>query len=231
MPSTLITGANRGLGLALTKQYAAQGWRIYACCRDVDAASQLNAVAAAAGENVTVHGLDVTAGASVAALAAAISNTAIDVLLTNAGVYLDKTEGFGESKFDDWEETFRVNTFAPMRLAEAFVEQVARSDRKQIISISSAMGSQAENTDGGAYAYRASKAALNAVTRSLAADLKDRGITVAVFHPGWVSTDMGGSTAPVTPAESAHGIRAVIEGLTAADSGRFLGYDGAEIPW
>ena len=231
MPSTLITGANRGLGLALTKQYAAQGWRIYACCRDVDAASQLNAVAAAAGKNVTVHGLDVTAGASVAALAAAISNTAIDVLLNNAGVYLDKTEGFGESKFDDWEETFRVNTFAPMRLAEAFVEQVARSDRKQIISISSAMGSQAENTDGGAYAYRASKAALNAVTRSLAADLKDRGITVAVFHPGWVSTDMGGSTAPVTPAESAHGIRAVIEGLTAADSGRFLGYDGAEIPW
>ena len=231
MPSILITGANRGLGLALTKQYAAHGWRVFACCRDVDAASQLNAVAAAAGENVTVHGLDVTDGASVAALAATLSGEAFDVLLNNAGVYLDKTESFGEAKFDDWEETFRVNTCAPMRVAEAFVEQVARGERKQIVSISSVMGSQAENTDGGAYAYRASKAALNAVCRSLAAVLRDRGVTVVVLHPGWVSTDMGGSDAPVIPAESAHGIRAVIDRLTAADSGRFLGYDGVEIPW
>ena len=231
MPSILITGANRGLGLALTKQYAAHGWRVFAGCRDVDASSQLNAVAAAAGGNLTVHGLDVTDGASVAALAATLSDETVDVLLNNAGVYLDKTGGFGESRFDDWEETFRVNTCAPMRVAEAFVEHLARGERKQIVSISSVMGSQAENTDGGAYAYRASKAALNAVCRSLSADLRDRGITVVVLHPGWVSTDMGGSDAPVTPAESAHGIRAVIDGLTAADSGRFLGYDGVEIPW
>lgn len=231
MPSILITGANRGIGLTFVKQYAAHGWRIFACCRNVDDAAALNVVAAAAGENVTVHPLDVTDAASVAALADALPNDAIDVLLNSAGAYLDKGVGFGGSDFGAWEQTFRVNTLGPMRMAEAFVEHVARSERKQMVCISSKMGSQADNTSGGAYAYRASKAALNAVVRSLAADLGDRGITAVVFHPGWVSTDMGGEAAPVTPATSVHGMRQAIEGLSPADSGRFLNYDGAEIPW
>ncbi len=231
MPSILITGANRGLGLSFVKQYAAHGWRIFACCRNLDDAATLNAVAAAAGDNVTVHGLDITDGASVAALADEMSHEAIDVLLNNAGAYLDKNIGFGDSDFDAWEQTFRVNTLGPMRMAEAFVDHVARSERKQIVCISSKLGSQTENTSGGAYAYRASKAALNAVVRSLTVDLKDRGVTAVVFHPGWVSTDMGGDSAPVTPETSVHGLREAIEGLSLADSGRFLNYDGTEIPW
>ena len=231
MPSILITGASRGLGLTFVKQYAAHGWRVFAGCRDGADAATLNAVAAAAGDNVTVHPLDVTDGASVAALAAALSTEAIDVLLNNAGAYLDKGVGFGDSNFAAWEQTFRVNTLGPMRMAEAFVDHVVRGKRKQMVCISSKMGSQTDNTSGGAYAYRASKAALNAVVRSLTADLRDRGITVVTFHPGWVSTDMGGDGAPVTPAESVHGLRQAIDGLSPADSGRFLNYDGAEIPW
>jgi NAD(P)-dependent dehydrogenase (short-subunit alcohol dehydrogenase family) len=231
MPSILITGANRGLGLTFVKQYAAHGWRIFACCRDPEDAGALNAVAGAAGDTVSVHALDITDGASVAALADELSGQSIDVLLNNAGAYLDKGVAFGAADFAAWEQTFRINTLGPMRMAEAFVGHVARSERKQIVCISSKMGSQADNTSGGAYAYRASKAALNAVVRSLTADLKDQGITAVVFHPGWVATDMGGDTAPVTPAASVHGLREAIEGLSPADSGRFLNYDGSEIPW
>jgi len=118
------------------------------------------------------------------------------------------------------------------RMVEALIDNVTRSERKQIICISSKMGSMADNDDsGGAYLYRSSKAALNAVVRSLTVDLADRGVTVVAFHPGWVSTDMGGHEAPVTPAESVHGMREVIERLTPADSGRFLDYQGNEVPW
>lgn len=231
MPAILITGANRGLGLTFVKQYAAHGWRIFACCRNPDDAGTLNTVAGAAGDTVSVHALDITDGASVAAQADELSGQPIDVLLNNAGAYLDKGVTFGAADFAAWEQTFRINTLGPMRMAEAFVGHVARSERKQIVCISSKMGSQADNSSGGAYAYRASKAALNAVVRSLTADLRDRGITVVTFHPGWVSTDMGGDGAPVTPAESVHGLRQAIDGLSPADSGRFLNYDGAEIPW
>jgi NAD(P)-dependent dehydrogenase (short-subunit alcohol dehydrogenase family) len=120
---------------------------------------------------------------------------------------------------------------APLRLAERFVEQVAQSERKLIVNISSNLGSIAENSSGGRYVYRSSKAALNMVAKSLSIDLADRGISVVMFHPGWVQTDMGGPKAAVTADESVAGMRAVIERLTSADSGRFFTYDGTEIPW
>ncbi len=232
MPSVLITGANRGLGLAFAKQYAAAGWRVHAACRTPNGADTLNAVAATTGGQVTVYSLDVGDGDSVAALASDLHGEAIDVLLNNAGTYLGKQRGFGETDYDDWLETLRINTCAPLRMVEALIANVAASERRQIICISSKMGSMADNTtDGGAYLYRSSKAALNAVVRSLTVDLADRGVTVVAFHPGWVSTDMGGHGAPVTPRLSVHGMREVIDRLTATDSGRFLDYQGAEIPW
>lgn len=231
MPSILITGANRGLGLAFAKQYAAAGWRIHGCCRDPDTAGALNAVAAAAAADVSVHRLDVTDATGIAALAESLDSESLDVLLNNAGIYGGKNKGLGETDYSAWEETLRVNALGPMRMVEAFAVHVARSERKLVVCISSSMGSMAENTAGGAYAYRSSKGALNAVVRSLAADLAGRGVAVVAFHPGWVSTDMGGPSAPVTPAQSVHGMRAVIDGLNLADSGRFLRYDGAEIPW
>ena len=232
MPSILITGANRGLGLTFAKQYAAAGWRVYAGCRAPDEADTLNAVAATTAGQVSVHGLDIGDGTSVAALAAALKGEPLDVLLNNAGIYLGKKEGFGETDYDDWLETLRINTLAPLRMVEALIDNVVASERKQIVLISSKMGSMADNaTTGGAYLYRSSKAALNAVMRSLAVDLAERGVTVMAFHPGWVSTDMGGHDAPVTPAVSIHGMREVIETLTPADSGRFLDYEGKEVPW
>ncbi len=226
MPSALITGANRGIGLAFARSFAADGWRVYGCCRQPDKARELKDLA---GE-VTVHRLDVTDGLQVAGLARELAGQPVDILLNNAGIYGSRT-GFGETEFDVWPQVFQVNVMAPLRLAERFVEQVAQSERKLIVYISSRMGSIGENSSGGGYVYRSSKAALNMVAKSLSIDLAGRGITVVMFHPGWVQTDMGGSNAAVTAGESVAGMRAVIERLTSADNGRFFTHDGGEIPW
>jgi len=119
----------------------------------------------------------------------------------------------------------------PMKVSEAFVEHVARSDLNTIVTITSKMGSIADNESGGAYPYRSSKAAVNAVMKSLAVDLRPRGITVVVFHPGWVATDMGGPSAPVGPDESVAGMIKTISKLKLSDSGKFLNYDGKKVAW
>ncbi len=230
MPTVLITGANRGIGLALARGYAAEGWRVLACCRNPDQAKDLDALKADSGDRVAIHRLDVTDGLEVAKLARELAEEAIDLLINNAGVSAPR-DGFGETDFDCWQPVFAVNTFAPLRVAERFVEQVARGERKLIVNISSKMGSIGANVSSDSIIYRASKAALNQVSKCLSVALAPRGITVILFHPGWVSTDMGGSKAPVTPADSAAGMRAVIEGVTVADNGRFFNYDGAELPW
>jgi len=225
--TVLITGANRGLGLQFAKQYADDGWRVHAACRNPDAAEALNA---AASDRLTMHRLDVCDGDQVAALAAALADQPIDVLLNNAGVIGDRG-AFGATDYTVWEATLRTNTLAPMRVAEAFADHVAASGRKQMVFVSSRLGSIGDNDEGGSYVYRSSKAALNAVIKSLSNDLAGRGVTAVAFHPGWVSTDMGGASAPIGPAESVGGMRRVIERLTPADNGRFLDYDGSEIPW
>ncbi len=230
MATILVTGANRGLGLEFTKQFAAAGWRVHATCRNPGDADALNGVAAGASDAVTVHQLDVADRQQVLALAAALRDTPIDVLLNNAGIYGGRHRAFGNIDYAQWEETLRVNALGPMRMAEAFVEHVAHSERKLIVCLSSRMGSIAASS-GGSYVYRSSKAALNAVVKSLAIDLKERGISTVAFHPGWVATDMGGAGAPLSPAESVRGMRSLIDRLTPADSGTFLNYDGSEIPW
>jgi len=226
VPTVLMTGANRGLGLEFARSYATDGWRVHACCRHPEKAKALKAVEG----DLVVHKLDVTDGLRVAGLARELADDAIDVLLNNAGVYGPRS-GFGETDFDDWLDVLKINTIAPLRMAERFVEHVARSERKLIVSISSGLGSIAMNDAGGDYPYRASKAALNMVVKGLSADLAARGIIAVALSPGWVQTDMGGSSAELTPEESVAGMRAVIDGLTPADSGRFLNYQGEDRPW
>ncbi len=230
MPIVLITGASRGIGLEFARSFAADGWWVLAACRHPDRAHDLKALAEGSNGAVRVHRLDVTDGLRVAALARELAGEPIDILLNNAGIMGPRT-GFGETDYDEWLPVFAVNTLAPMRMAERFVEHVAGSERKLIVNISSRMGSTEENTSGGNYIYRSSKAALNMVAKGLSLDLAPRGITVVVFHPGWVQTDMGGENALISPAESVAGMRAVIDGLTPKDSGTFHAYDGSDIPW
>ncbi len=230
MPTVLITGANRGIGLALARGYAAEGWRVHACCRIPDEAKDLDALKRESGDRVAIHRLDVTDGSEVAKLSRELAGEAIDLLINNAGVNGPRS-GFGETDYDLWQPVLAVNTFAPLCVAEHFVEQVARGERKLIVNISSKMGSIAANVSSNSIIYRASKAALNQVSKCISVALAPRGITVILFHPGWVSTDMGGSEAPVTPEDSAAGIRAVIARATPADNGRFFNYDGEELPW
>jgi NAD(P)-dependent dehydrogenase (short-subunit alcohol dehydrogenase family) len=225
MPTALITGANRGLGVEFARQYLADGWQVYAACRDPESASELRRLADASDHKLRTITLDVTDLTSVKAAAAELKGTAIDVLLNNAG------QSIGNIDYETWARVLDVNTLGPMRVAEAFVDNIAQSERKLIVTITSGMGSIGDNISGGAFAYRSSKAAVNMVMRSLAIDLAPRGITCVVINPGWVQTDMGGSHAPLTPAESVVRLRHLIDPLGPAQSGKFFNHDGHEYAW
>jgi NAD(P)-dependent dehydrogenase (short-subunit alcohol dehydrogenase family) len=229
--SVLVTGASRGLGLEFTRQYAAEGWQVFAACRAPDSAQELQRLAAESGGQIRVLGLDVTDTASVRAAAAELKGQAIDLLLNNAGVGSPRDQRIGSLDYVAWAKVLDANTLGPMRVAEAFVENVANSVLRQIVTITSGMGSLEDNTSGGAYAYRSSKAAVNMVVRSLALDLASRGITCVVMNPGWVRTDMGGTGGKLSPAESIKALRFVIASLKPEDSGKFLNYNGNPYPW
>lgn len=230
MSSVLITGANRGIGLEFVRQYAADGWRVFAGCRAPDAAVELAQLAADHPGMVSVHGLDVTKPGTIAALAADLSEESIDVLINNAGIAGPGGDGDG-TDFDGFAKTLDINTLGPVRVSEAFADHVAGSDSKIIVSLSSGMGSIADNTSGGYLAYRTSKAALNMAVRTLAHDYAGWGIVAIVLNPGWVQTDMGGASAARTPAESVRAMRSVIAGLSTTDSGKFFNHTGKEFPW
>ena len=158
--------------------------------------------------------------------------SSIDLLINDAGVYpaADK-HGFGHTDYAEWMAAFSINTMAPLKMVESFVNQIARSELKLIVTITSQMGSMADNSSGGSYLYRSSKAAANMVVKSLAVDLKEKGITSVAFNPGWVKTDMGGPHAELTPEQSVTGLRAVIETIDDARSGRSFSWNGREVPW
>jgi NAD(P)-dependent dehydrogenase (short-subunit alcohol dehydrogenase family) len=231
MSSALITGANRGLGLEFARQYLADGWNVYAACRDPDSASELRQLADSSDHKLQILALDVTELASVKAAAAELDGQAIDLLLNNAGVMGARGQTIGNIDYEAWAKVLEANTMGPMRVSEAFVDHVARSDRKLVVTLTSGMGSLADNTSGGSIAYRSSKAAVNMVMRSLAVDLAPRGITCVVVNPGWVQTDMGGANATLTPAESVTALRGLIDTLGPAQSGKFFNYDGREYAW
>jgi NAD(P)-dependent dehydrogenase (short-subunit alcohol dehydrogenase family) len=231
MPNALITGANRGLGLEFARQYLADDWQVYAACRDPSSASELRRLTGASGHNLRILALDVTNTASIKAAAAELDGQAIDLLLNNAGIGGPRGQTIGNIDYEAWAKVLDVNSMGPLRVSEAFVDHVARSERKLIVTLTSGMGSLADNTSGGSIAYRSSKAAVNMVMRSLASDLAPLGITCVVVNPGWVLTDMGGPHATLTPAESVTMLRGLIETLGPSQSGKFFNYDGREYAW
>jgi NAD(P)-dependent dehydrogenase (short-subunit alcohol dehydrogenase family) len=228
-PTVLITGANRGIGLEFTQQYAADGWQVLACCREPNHATALSAVASQFADKISVYALDVADLSQIEALADKLAGHAIDVLINNAGVYPESS--FGDVDADAWALAFKINSIVPLKMAEAFTSHVARSEFKKIVTLSSKMGSMDDNTSGGSYIYRSSKAAVNMVMKSLSIDLKPYGIACGVLHPGWVQTDMGGPNGLINTQQSVSGLRQVIEQLTLENAGRFIAFDGKEIPW
>lgn len=227
MATCLITGAGRGLGLEFARQYAADDWRVIATCRDPDAAPDLRRLKG----RIEIHALDVTDFSQIERLAQRLDQVPIDVLINNAGLYGPRATPYDFVDYAAWAEVMRVNTMAPLKISAVFSKNVARSERRVIVAITSMMGSIADNTSGDAYIYRSSKAALNAVVKSLSIDLRGKEITVVALHPGWVRTDMGGSAAPLEAEVSVAGMRRVIAKLALKDSGVFLDYAGKEIPW
>jgi len=226
MPTVLITGAGRGLGLELARQYAAEGWKMIATIRKHDAKATLQAL----GPGVDVRLADVADRGSIGRLAADLRGVPIDVLFNNAGIYGPSGLSLGKLDYGAWEQVLRVNVLGPAAVSEALVDNVAASGRRTIVMMSSRLGS-IEEMRAGDYLYGSSKAALNAVTRAFSSALAARGIVVVAMSPGWVRTDMGGAGAPLAPETSVAGMRKVIAGLSRQDSGRFLSYDGSEIPW
>lgn len=231
MTTVLISGANRGLGLEFARRYAEEGATVIAGVRDPSAATELNALARQNGGKVSVHALDVSDTASVKAFAAEVGEAPVDILIANAGVGGGANQmRLGDIDYDSWLSVVNTNTLGPVRLAEAFRENLKRGAGKRLVAITSQMGSIAQNA-GSYFAYRSSKSALNSAWKGIAEALKGDGITAVVLHPGWVQTDMGGKGAHLTPEQSIAGMRKVIAGLTPDDTGKFFNYDGAPIPW
>lgn len=229
--SVLITGASRGIGLEFVRQYAQAGSQVIATCRHPETATALEDIAAQSGGRVRVLQLEVTDRHSITELRAHLDGAPVDLLVNNAGIYGPRGGPLAGLDEDAWLDVFRVNTIAPIKLTGALLENLAAGRGRKVVAISSRMGSIADNSSGGAYVYRSSKAALNAAFRSAAIDLRERGICVAILHPGWVATDMGGPQALIDTERSVSGMRAVIADLTLGNSGDFFSYDGSAIPW
>ena len=221
MPNVLITGANRGIGLEFAKQYAGDGWEVIGTARDPGDADELNGL-----DGVEVKPLDVADPFSVVTFMDGLGSRPVDLFLNNAGIY-----GGDGLDPDDWLNTFAINSIAPTLLATRLRANVATSDLKKMAVLTSKMGSMTDNESGGAIVYRSSKAAVNAAWKSLSIDFADDGIAMVMLHPGWVQTDMGGENAAIDTETSVTGLRKVIDGLSAKNSGRFVGYDGEEIGW
>ena len=229
--NVLITGANRGIGLEMVRHAMQQGWRVFACCRDPHNADNLFNIARLSNGRISVHIADMLELATVQALSYELRHESIDILINNAGIYGSDKNTFGAVDVDSWLQTFQVNSIAPLKMVEAFSEQLMLGQRRLVACMSSKMGSMADNGYGNSYIYRSSKAALNAVVKSLSIDLKEKGVISVALHPGWVKTEMGGPNAEISTAECVTQIFTNLSTLTINDSGRFIDIDGTDIPW
>ncbi|GAA4901177.1 SDR family oxidoreductase [Ferrimonas pelagia] len=228
-PTLLITGANRGIGLEFTRQYLHDGAQVIACCRQPESADALQQLAQQFPQQLELVGLDLSHPEQIPALADYLGERKLDLLISNAGIYGPKGLPLGHYQAGPFAEIMQINVLAPLLLVQALRPNFAQGAK--IALLSSKMGSMDDNGSGGAYFYRASKAALNAIGKSLANDLAAQAHPVALLHPGWVQTEMGGPNAFISALTSVEGMRKVLDQLTLANTGRFLNYDGSEIPW
>ncbi len=227
MPTALVTGANRGIGLEFVKQYAVDGWYVIATCRNPVNVGELGSVPG----DIAVYSLDVDDPVSISRLVADLDGKPIDLLINNAGIHGPRGVTASNIELGDWMSVMRTNAMSPLYVAQALRPNIAKSAKKTIANISSQMGSITNWAGGSEYIYKSSKAALNMTMACFADEVAADGIKVVIYHPGWVRTDMGGSNATLSPAQSVGSMRDSIASLTMADSGRFLNYDGASMPW
>ncbi|WP_303904298.1 SDR family oxidoreductase [Thiohalomonas denitrificans] len=230
MPNALVTGSNRGLGLAWVRHLAGEDWRVFASCRHPGDAVELTTLAGRS-DGISVHRCDVTVPDDIRGLYWDLEDQPIDLLVANAGVYLEKgATVLGSLRFDDWMRTMEVNLFGQVRMIEAFHNNLETARNPLVASISSHMGSVSDITVAGSYYYRSSKAALNAAMRGLAAEFMERGIGLMLLHPGGVMTRMGPPHG-LSPEESVAGMYQLVKRFDRKMHGRFYRYDGSELPW
>ena len=230
MTNILITGANRGLGLGFVKKYIEKNLHLICTTRDISGSKELLAYKEEYPDNMEIIELDLLKDNAALTLANFIKDRPIDILINNAGVG-SSNQHFQAVSLTPWLEVLKVNLIAPLMITQAIIKNVKISSAKKIYFLSSQLGSIEDNNSGGMYIYRSSKSGLNQVVKSLSIDLKAYGITVVSLHPGWVKTDMGGPNAPVSIDESVEGMIRVIETTDIKDTGKFLNYDGRELPW
>ena len=228
MATVLITGANRGIGLEMARQYAAAGDKVIACVRDPAAATELNEIAKSG--DVSLEKMELGDFDSITAMRERIGDQPIDIIINNAGWVGGGTQGIDDFDIAEWHRTLDINTIGPLILAREFKSNLAASGHGKLMNVSSQLAASTWPM-GGMLIYSTTKAGLSKITQILAIDWKDEPITVAVMHPGWVKTDMGGPNAQLTPEESAEGIRNVIAGMTKEDSGKFYKWNGEIHPW
>ena len=227
METIVITGANRGIGLGLTRCFANAGHHVIAACRQPDTAEALRAIKG----SVEVRKLDVGDAESVAAFVRHLGERSVDVLINNAGIMGRTAQGIADMDYAAWSRTFEINTLAPFRLATQLLPNLKKAVRPRVITVSSQMGAFGLEMGAGMYAYRSSKSAVSKVMQVLALELRPDNIIVCPVHPGWVQTDMGGPNAQITVEQSAAGLFNLVTGLTMAESGRFWTWDGREHVW
>ena len=230
MANILVTGANRGLGIEFVEQYLNEGNEVIATYRNENSSMDLIEMVNERS-NLKLLQLDVSSNKSLNSFAENLGDSPIDIFINNAGVYGPRNSSFGNVDEENWIPAIKINAIAPILLTQLIIKNIRSGADKKLIYITSKMGSIDDNKGGGAYVYRSSKTALNSVVKSLSVDLENEGIVVALIHPGWVKTDMGGPNALISKDTSVRGMTEVISNLDISSTGNFYNYDGSIIPW